>query len=146
MSAEPKLNMLHAPDPMEAVVDIVAVHGLSAQASSWLSLLLPRDLPGDRLSTFGYDFALRRSDPIEKQGHYLLEAIYQPQSADNTLDRPLVFIAHSPGGLIVKQALICSQTRADDLASRDVQVRNFAQHAKGIVFIGTPHCVNERAD
>ncbi|EXJ66951.1 uncharacterized protein A1O5_10146 [Cladophialophora psammophila CBS 110553] len=146
MSAEPKLNMLHAPDTTEAVVDIIAVHGLSAQASSWLSLLLPRDLPGARIFTFGYDFALRGTDPIEKQGHRLLEALYQSRSADNTLDRPLVFIAHSLGGLIVKQALICSQTRADDLASRDVQARNFAQHTKGIVFIGTPHWVNERPD
>ncbi|OAP60302.1 hypothetical protein AYL99_05304 [Fonsecaea erecta] len=142
MSAGHGLNMLHAPDSTEAIVDIIAVHGLGPQASSWL-LSVSRDLPEARLFAYGYDFELQGIGLVEEQGIHLLEALSQTRSADNTSDRPLVFIAHSLGGLIVKQALICSQARVD---STSWPASNLTRLIKGIVFVGTPHCVNDRTD
>ncbi|KIY00888.1 uncharacterized protein Z520_03554 [Fonsecaea multimorphosa CBS 102226] len=138
--------MLHAPDSTEGVVDVVAVHGLSPQASSWLSLSLPRHLPEARIFSYGYDFELRDIDLVNKKARHLLEAISQARSADNTSDRPVVFIAHSLGGLVVKQALICSQALSDDPVFPKWQARNLTRHTRGIVFVGTPHCVNGRTD
>ena len=45
--------------------------------------------------------------------------------------RPLIFIAHSLGGIIVKQALVW--------AHRDPRYKLIKDHTLGIVFFGTPH-------
>ena len=45
--------------------------------------------------------------------------------------RPLIFIAHSLGGIIVKQALVW--------AHREPRYRSIKDHTLGIVFFGTPH-------
>ena len=45
--------------------------------------------------------------------------------------RPLIFIAHSLGGIIVKQAVVW--------AHREPQYQSIKDHTLGIVFFGTPH-------
>ena len=45
--------------------------------------------------------------------------------------RPLIFIAHSLGGIIVKQALVW--------AHREPRYKPIKDHTLGIVFFGTPH-------
>ena len=45
--------------------------------------------------------------------------------------RPLIFIAHSLGGIIVKQALVW--------AHREPRYQSIKDHTLGIVFFGTPH-------
>jgi pimeloyl-ACP methyl ester carboxylesterase len=47
--------------------------------------------------------------------------------------RPLAFIAHSLGGLVVQQALITARE------SRSDYLRQIETHTKGICFLGTPH-------
>jgi hypothetical protein len=53
------------------------------------------------------------------------------QSERNTSNRRIVFVAHSHGGLVVKEALVI-----DYMGNNDSQV---AFHTDGIVFLGTPH-------
>ena len=48
--------------------------------------------------------------------------------------RPLIFVAHSLGGLLVKQALIESSKQACD--GRD---RNLHEKCHAVIFFGTPH-------
>ncbi|KAF5006590.1 hypothetical protein FDECE_7041 [Fusarium decemcellulare] len=53
-------------------------------------------------------------------------------------DRPLIFIAHSLGGLIVKRAILLCATNDDWKA-----VKN---STKSIIFMGTPHMGSEKAE
>ena len=48
--------------------------------------------------------------------------------------RPLIFVAHSLGGLLVKQALIESWK-----SEQDGQNRNLHKMCRAIMFFGTPH-------
>lgn len=45
--------------------------------------------------------------------------------------RPIIFVAHSLGGIIVKQALVWAQTES--------RYQNIKDLTLGIVFFGTPH-------
>ena len=51
--------------------------------------------------------------------------------------RPIIFIAHSLGGIIVKQALVW--------AHREPQYKAIKDHTLGLVFFGTPHRGSEKA-
>ena len=53
------------------------------------------------------------------------------------LKRPIIFIAHSLGGIIVKQALVW--------AHREPRYQNIRDHTLGIVFFGTPHRGSDKA-
>lgn len=52
--------------------------------------------------------------------------------------RPIIFIAHSLGGIIVKQALVWAQ--------REPQYQTIRNHTLGIVFFGTPHRGSDKAN
>lgn len=52
--------------------------------------------------------------------------------------RPIIFIAHSLGGIIVKQALAW--------AHREPRYQTLKDHTLGIVFFGTPHRGSEKAN
>ena len=51
--------------------------------------------------------------------------------------RPIIFIAHSLGGIVVKQALVW--------AHREPQYKGIKDHTLGLVFFGTPHRGSDRA-
>ena len=52
--------------------------------------------------------------------------------------RPLIFIAHSLGGIIAKQALVW--------AHREPRYQSIKDHTLGIVFFGTPHRGSDKAN
>jgi hypothetical protein len=54
-------------------------------------------------------------------------------------DRPLIFVVHSMGGIVVQKALLHSFESTSDIAS-------VADGTCGIVFVGTPHCGSGKAD
>lgn len=47
--------------------------------------------------------------------------------------RPVVWVCHSMGGLIVKGIINQAMT------SQDPKIRNIAENSRGIIFLGTPH-------
>ena len=87
----------------------------------WLSQLLPQDLPGARIFSFGYESAptFSRSvagitDSANRLLHhvkYITEKVceksqaYRAQILTNLQwpDQPVIFICHSLGGIIVKE-------------------------------------------
>ena len=53
-------------------------------------------------------------------------------------DRPIIFVGHSLGGLVIKQALITAREHEHTL-SEDDEYAKILRNTVGIVFLGTPH-------
>ena len=123
-------------------VDIVAIHGLNGDAHNtwthqksrnlWLRDQLPRDLPGARIYTYGYPshllFSKSRAQ-IRDYASKLLSCLSTARVGQER--RPIIFIAHSLGGIVCKQALI--------LANRNHLYSNILKSTIGILFFATPH-------
>ncbi|MCJ1312433.1 hypothetical protein MMC25_006107 [Agyrium rufum] len=112
--------------PKKAEVDLVAVHGLNplntprhgvktwtagkkGQEKIWLmdEEFLPQRLPNVRVLLFGYDanVAFNTSKAgVTESAENLLGRLKAKRKEDPL--RPLVFIAHSLGGMVVKRALV----------------------------------------
>ena len=103
----------------------------------WLRDSLPTDLPHARVMLYGYDTQLHGSHTFQD-----LEALASTLRSDlqcltlkssfNDVPRifPLIFIAHSLGGLIVKEALIQMK--------RGKNHQTFLKYIYGALFFGVP--------
>jgi pimeloyl-ACP methyl ester carboxylesterase len=127
--------------------DIVFVHGLGGSShGTWRykgrteaedffwPAALGQDVPDCAIWTVGYPagFMAPFGAPgmiIEKRAGNLAQKLANAGVGD----RPLVFITHSMGGLVVKALLVGSQTQADQDRKR------IANQTRGIVFCATPH-------
>lgn len=106
----------------------------------WPTDLLPNTIPDARIMTYGYDTHIRHklAGPRASQNTVydiawdFLVAL-EAQRRDAT-DRPLVFVAHSLGGIVVKEML----RRSQGSHSHD-HLRQIASATNGMVFFGTPH-------
>ncbi|KMU75721.1 hypothetical protein CISG_04895 [Coccidioides immitis RMSCC 3703] len=98
-----------------ADVDVIAVPGLGSHAIGswksssnndlWLRDYLPDHIPDIRVLLYGYDSTLQGSDSkdsIEDLGTRFLETV-KAFRADMTDRRPIIFIGHSLGGLLIKE-------------------------------------------
>ncbi|KAH6974942.1 hypothetical protein BKA56DRAFT_589804 [Ilyonectria sp. MPI-CAGE-AT-0026] len=125
--------------------DIIAVHGLNGEAKKtwtdrqsgklWLEDFLPSAMPKTRIMTFGYDCGLAFSKSrsgIENFAQDLLDRLRVVRQGSEAARRPIVFIAHSLGGIVVKKALVLAHEAQDFY-------RDILHSTKGIVFMGTPH-------
>ncbi|KAF7952664.1 hypothetical protein EAE96_005895 [Botrytis aclada] len=138
------------------IVDIVFVHGLQGSATAgfsenekgpealWLYDPLPISLPTARVFAFSYrcdavSLLNSRGSIISTYAESLLESLtasrapYQKASL-----RPIVFLAHSLGGFVVKKALIAASTgaRADFVSIK--------RSTSAILFFATPHHTDHR--
>lgn len=108
----------------------------------WLTDLLPQNIPNARVFTFDYDArpaSFVGSDFLERiQSHAttLVANLVGERDLSNVSDRPIIFICHGLGGLIVKSALIHSASRTSKSTAHlnAVYLSTFA-----ILFFGTPH-------
>ncbi|KAH7019650.1 hypothetical protein EDB80DRAFT_676627 [Ilyonectria destructans] len=133
------------PDPLEPEtypVDIIAVHGLNGDAYStwthssagtlWLRDFLPIFLPGCRAYTYGYPsklFCELSRGRVQEFGRGLL--------ASGT--RPIIFVCHSLGGIVCKQALVFAHE--DDNTYGAV-----LKSTIGVAFLATPHTGSDSAN
>ncbi|TVY92179.1 Ankyrin repeat domain-containing protein [Lachnellula willkommii] len=132
-------------------VDIIALHGINGDAYStftgtssqnlWLRDFLPRSFPGARIYTFGYDarvlFSLATGD-ISTFANNLLEDVCGVRVERGEKRRPIIWIVHSMGGLVVKKALTIASndpTRYGDIHSSTTS----------ILFMATPHRGSDHA-
>lgn len=131
-------------------VDVVCVHGLMGHPyDTWLSKTdgfywpahVMNEILNARVMTFGYD-----ADPKSFLGQVsqnrlgdhartLLQDLARERSLPAVKHRPILFVAHSLGGLVVKKALSDAEYYSD--ASKHLKA--VAADTRGVVFLGTPH-------
>lgn len=107
----------------------MAVHGLSGDWEStwtdpdsgnlWLRDFLPSQFPSLKLRiwSFGYDSAIAFTNSvadIDDAAKALVNALDGERQTENSKRKPIIFIAHSLGGIIVKRV---RQRRWDSLGA-----------------------------
>ncbi|KAI1126749.1 TPR-like protein [Nemania abortiva] len=134
-----------------AKVDIIAVHGLNPRIKSdsdhawdtwrtpagpdgrlWLRHDLPECAPESRIFLYEYNATAvygKDRDTFIGKANELLEAIRVER--DGVESRPIIFLCHSMGGLLVKQALINAHGDAKHTPTKLA--------TSGIAFFATPH-------
>ncbi|KAF8529589.1 hypothetical protein BU17DRAFT_79603 [Hysterangium stoloniferum] len=129
-------------------IDIVAIHGFDGHREEswtadngklWLRDFLPHTIPTARILSYGYD-AYTNSSLSEQtlHGHAqdFLARLSMSRETGETKERPIIFIAHSLGGIILKSALIQANVAHEGhlLPHKWIHLSTY-----GIVFLGTPH-------
>ncbi|KAH8145939.1 uncharacterized protein LAJ45_10081 [Morchella importuna] len=130
------------------IIDIVAIHGLNGHRErswtadngvNWLKDLLPEKSPNARIFSYGYDS--RTHGPVSEQhlhdhGVALVSDLSLVRRSTQTEGRPIIFIAHSLGGIICKSALIHASLANKDhlVAHKDIHLSTY-----GIMFFWDPH-------
>jgi hypothetical protein len=103
----------------------------------WPRDLLKDDFPKARIITFGYNTNITRGYHPAHQGNIFSHArdlLYELEAKRRkAVDRDLVFIAHSLGGILVKEVLRRSESDPDAKISR------IFTSTTGVFFFGTPH-------
>ncbi|KAK6854637.1 hypothetical protein PG995_009730 [Apiospora arundinis] len=151
------LNEVYEPEPGNAPVAIIClVHGLfggpwktfaakrrpprdekgASKEVFWPRDLLPTIVRNVRIISFGFD-----ADVEKFMGAASLNTIHQhSRNLLNTMcdqldsQLPIIFVAHSLGGVIVKDAL--NQSAG---ATTDQTRQRLLENTHGIIFLGTPH-------
>jgi hypothetical protein len=134
-------------DCPDAVVDVCFIHGLtgdredtwtvSGQPAPWPKTLLPSELMNARILTYGYDaYVVRKgvaaSVRLIDHAMNLLNDLTADRTRCGASARPLIFVAHSLGGLTSRSGMpraahACRRSRA--IASRSPRWRSRATAA-----------------
>jgi len=131
---------------------IVAVHGLDEDHITawtdpvskvlWLRDLIPRYIPSARILTYGYDSDVSSASSSGSSERFLQHAqtlvaeLDADRLLENTTERPIIFICHGIGGILVKNALAYSSS----MVAKDVaHLYGIFVSTYGILFMGTPH-------
>jgi protein SERAC1 len=131
----------------------------SKDSVCWPDKLLREDVKDVRVITWGYDasivnaFQPASQDSLWGHSSTLLEDLarlragtvrkvlsWRSQHTDAIIKqiaqtRPILFVCHSLGGLVVKEALITSKSYVE----RHPTLAAIARNTTGIIFMGTPH-------
>ena len=106
----------------------------------WPRDLLPAAIPSGRILTYGYDIHLRHvlgSSSHKTSVYDMAWDFLVTLEAERQTDpkRPILFVAHSLGGIVVKEML----RRASSCQQYHPHLHNIFNSTVGIVFFGTPH-------
>lgn len=151
MDSNQGISVLHTPAQGRHEVDILFVHGLrghrlntwSKGSCCWPRDILPEDMPQARVMTFGYDTSAVHLAAATSQnsifGHVenLLVDLKNERRTANAGTKPLIFVGHSLGGLVIKQALIRSKEYFT--SNQDLQLGSIGESTLGVIFLATPH-------
>ncbi|KAH0613051.1 uncharacterized protein H6S33_009431 [Morchella sextelata] len=144
------LRELYNPPGTEPTVDIVFVHGLNplntqdfaektwthANGALWPRDILPSNVPECRILLFGYNSNVAfdvSNQGIKDHANTLLDRLGRNRKVtENSKTRPIIFVGHSLGGLVIKQALINATNNYEEYGV-------IKEATRGLVFFGTPH-------
>ncbi|XP_055535747.1 protein SERAC1 isoform X2 [Wyeomyia smithii] len=107
----------------------------------WPMEWLPKDFPNIRVIGLNYDSSLSQWSasgcPCEKYDGKLekraMEFLKKLAHSNIGQDRPVVWVGHSMGGLLIKSIIVQAAS------SGDPAVRQIAHNSRAIMFLGTPH-------
>lgn len=159
MDDEESIKVLYeGKEPISA--DIVFVHGLTGNGLAtwekgntvWPRDLLPKAVPAARVITWNYDADIMRffnktsQNTILKHAENLLVDLAGERAEEDGIepDRPIIFVGHSLGGLVIKQALITAREH-EAIANENDDYANIIRNTIGIIFLGTPHKGSDQA-
>jgi Putative serine esterase (DUF676) len=103
----------------------------------WLKHLLPDIIPNARVLKYNYDSRYLMNAPKENLrsiASRLVLGIHELRSREkNTQNRPIIFVGHSFGGIVIEEALL--------YAYREIKnnLKYITLNTCGILFLGTPH-------
>ena len=108
---------------------------LDAGATYWPQDLLPQNISNARILTYGYDadvigglFKGASKNNITQHGRDLMLKLEREVEGE-----PIIFVAHSLGGILVKEGLHWSKSH---ISPRYQQLHQCTKH---VVFLGVPH-------
>lgn len=148
MTAEIRLHPFHPPRQRQAV-DIVFVHGLSGDPErTWLGDAGPeepaearhwaRRVCGahDDVRVFVADYPTVRVAVYEQKlaVPQLANTLAHQLTLQGVGERPVIFVGHSMGGLVIKQMLVDAA-----IPAAPAERRALWTHTTAICFLGTPH-------
>jgi len=90
------------------------INGVLSYPISWISDFLPYDLPNAQAWYFSYDSTVYNDAPQKTIGDIAEELLLYLSSISD--GRRLIFVAHSYGGLVVKEVhatQLCTRSTAD---------------------------------
>ncbi|KAL4736259.1 hypothetical protein BDV11DRAFT_173082 [Aspergillus similis] len=142
-----QLYALLEEEPVAA--DIIAIAGLDGHAYGswqgrgnlgrmWLRDFLSKDLPQCRTMIYGYNSKLSSHgiDTILDYGRELMEEIKQVRNTKELQQRPIFFIAHSFGGIILAHCLVRAiQTMDNDHPA----ITSLHRATYGMILFAIPH-------
>ncbi|WEW55764.1 hypothetical protein PRK78_001197 [Emydomyces testavorans] len=134
------------------LVDIIAVHDVNGNPIDtwtdpdsqilWLRDLLPKDIKNARVLAYGYSAGLTSffgPDSVRKiknHAHTLVKEIQEYRALEDCSQRPIIFICHGLGGMLVKEALYCASMKTESSVRH---LRSVFLSTYAIMFFGTPH-------
>ncbi|KAL4951565.1 hypothetical protein BDW69DRAFT_169786 [Aspergillus filifer] len=130
-------------EPANAKVDIVFVHGLHGDQAPWTSeagafwpeKLLPAKISDACILSFEYEAAVGyffdEEDEITDISDDLINELMDHRTEKEKEERPIIFVAHDLGGLVLENALV----RAADHPRK----KELISYVAGILLLGTPH-------
>lgn len=141
------LHLVHKPVTGSIKADIVFIHGLGGTsrmtwsknkdlALFWPSMFLPleQDISNARIFTYGYSAEVMKASGrtstsvLDFAKNLLYDLRFSMEDLGNS---PIIFVAHSMGGLIVKEAYI--------QGGNDPQYHAIIKAVTAIIFLSTPH-------
>ncbi|KAF9889345.1 hypothetical protein FE257_007455 [Aspergillus nanangensis] len=146
----PFLEEVYTP-PENPKIDFVFVHGLNPRGRTdhafdtwrhangifWPKDFLPQDIPHARVFVYGYNSNISNPQAmsnasVKDHANTLLNLLDMERSPQiNARPPKIIFIGHSLGGLVIKQALLNAQ--------EDPKYTSIRTGTSGLVFFGTPH-------
>jgi hypothetical protein len=126
-----------------ALANVFFVHGLGGdirgtwqndhQGGSFWPEWLSKDLPQAAFYSLGYDTKPSRWLGSSMSIYDCATHLLARMQAEQLLDKPMIFVTHSLGGLVVKQILRLSATMGIP------EWEPIAKQTLGVVFLATPH-------
>lgn len=138
------ITTLHAPSNGKHHFDILAISGLGSRAFGsfrakgddymWLRDSLPIDFPSARIMIYGYHSKVADSNSMQNiedlSGRFLADI--RRLRSSGAPRRPIFFIGHSLGGILLKQAIIMLSESDDD------EDKGLLASIYGLLFFGVP--------
>lgn len=169
------LTVLYSPDPEPRTVDIIFIHGLGGTSlRTWCrnrdpDFLWPKhwlpdeaDFSSARIMTYGYNahFSSKKEQTSMTLNDFANDLLFRMKYDEETEERlgqvPIVFVAHSMGGLVFKKACkfeILNPFHQFDAhtiivihGQANEEYKDIITQVKAVLFLSTPHRGTDLAD